>query len=141
MFLVLHEFVYAVNSIYKGLTSWPQGLATILVMKEFIELCGFPNVQSVIDETHISIVKLQSGFINDYYNHKKGGYGIVAQAMVDYNKKFISLFVGLLGSVNDAWVLCKSFVYDNVQFHGLFELCRRSQNGFSPYLWLIRDIL
>jgi len=29
----------------------------------------------------------------------------VAQAMVDYNKKFISLFVGLLGSVNDAWVL------------------------------------
>jgi hypothetical protein len=141
MFLVLHEFVYATKSIYKGLTSWPRGLATILVMKEFIELCGLPNVQGVIDETHMSIVKLQGGFVNDYYNHKRGGYGIVAQDMVDYNKKFINLFVGLLGSVNDAWVLCKSFVYENVPFHGLFELHKRSQNGFSPYLWVIRDIL
>jgi hypothetical protein len=102
MFLILHEFIYVVNSIYKGLISWLQGLAMILLMKEFIKLCGLLNVQGVIDETHISIVKLQGGFVKDYYNHKRGGYGIVAQAMVDYNKKFINLFVGLLGNVNNA---------------------------------------
>ncbi len=92
MFLILHEFIYVVNSIYKGLISWPQGLAVILVMKEFIKLCGLSNVQGVINEIHISIVKLQGGFVKDYYNHKQGGYSIVAQAMVGYNKKFCYRF-------------------------------------------------
>lgn len=97
-------------------------------------------MQNATNEIHISIVKLQGGFVKDYYNHKRGGNGIVAQTIVDYNKKCISFFVGLLGSVNNAWVLCKYFVYENAQFHRLFELRKRSQNGFSPYLWVIRDI-
>jgi hypothetical protein len=62
-------------------------------MKEFIELCGLLNMQGAIDETHISIVKLQGGFVNDYYNHKRGGYGIVAQAMVDYNKSLLTFLL------------------------------------------------
>jgi hypothetical protein len=57
-----------------------------------IELCGLFNKQGVIDETHISIVKFQGGFVKDYYNHKRGGYGIMAQAMFDYSLKFINFF-------------------------------------------------
>jgi hypothetical protein len=60
--LVLHEFVYVVNSIYRGLISWLEGLAMILVMDEFKQWCGFPSVQGAIDGTHISIFKPQGGF-------------------------------------------------------------------------------
>jgi len=83
IFLILHEFVYAINYIYRGLISWLQGFAMILVMVKFMELCGLPNVRGVINGTCISITKFDGGFIKDYYYHKTRGYSIVAQIMVD----------------------------------------------------------
>jgi hypothetical protein len=46
-----------------------------------------------------------------YPYHKTGKYSIVAQAVVDYNKRFIYVFVGLLSSVIDSRVLCKFCLY------------------------------
>ncbi len=37
----------------------------------------------------------------------------MAQAIIDFGKMFIDVFVGLLGSVNDARVLCRSALYIN----------------------------
>ncbi len=83
MFLVLHEFVYAINYMYRGLIYLLKGLAMILVMEKFMELCGLPNIKGVINGTHISITKPQGGFIKDYYYHKTRGYSVMAQIMVD----------------------------------------------------------
>jgi hypothetical protein len=77
------------------LISWPQGLAMIIIMKEFKQLCGFHSMRGVINGIHISIVKPQSSFIKKYYYHKIGSYNIVAHVIVDCNKKFIDIFVGL----------------------------------------------
>lgn len=36
---VLHQFVYAFNSVYKGLIFWPQVVTMVVVVKEFKKLC------------------------------------------------------------------------------------------------------
>jgi hypothetical protein len=46
-----------------------------------------PNVVGAIDGTHIAIIKPSDVFAKDYYYHKIGSYSIVAQAMVDNQKK------------------------------------------------------
>ncbi len=94
----------------------------------------FLNVQGAIDGTHISILKLQGGFVEDYYYHNTSNCNIVAQVVVNCNKKIIDIFIGFLGNVNESRVLHKFSLYKNAWFHGLFELGRGSQNGFFPYL-------
>jgi hypothetical protein len=39
-------------------------------------MCGMPSVMGAIDRTHICIAKLITGFWEDYYYHKIGGYNI-----------------------------------------------------------------
>lgn len=81
-------------------------------MEELKTWCGFPNVQGANDGTQISIMK-PFAYFEDYYYHKVGEYNVVAQAIINFKKKFIDVFVGLLRSVNDARVLCKSTLYIN----------------------------
>jgi len=91
-------------------------------------------VQGAIDGIHIFIVKPFAYFEN-YYHHKFGGYSVVVEALIDCKKKVIDVFVGLLGSVNGSRVLCKSAIYRNAHYHGLFASNNlTSQHGFSPYL-------
>ncbi len=66
----------------------------LVLMEEFMKLCALP---SVIIGTHFSILKPQRAFVEDYYYHKTHGYNLMAQCVVDYNKKFIDVFVGLPG--------------------------------------------
>jgi hypothetical protein len=59
----------------------------------------------------------------------------VAQAIVDCNKRFIDMFVDILGSVNDLRVLHKYALYRKVENHGLFAYDPRLfQHEFPPYL-------
>jgi len=66
--------------------------------------CALPFVQGAIDDTHISIVKHLGPFAKNYYFHKTSGYNMVAQAVVDYKKRFINL----PSSVNDSRVFKNS---------------------------------
>jgi hypothetical protein len=61
-------------------------------------------------------------FANDYYYYKSGGYNVIAQAMVDCNKQFIDLFLGLYGSMNDSWVLQKYSFYNKTMYQNLLHL-------------------
>ncbi len=63
-------------------------------MEKFMKLCGLPSVQGAIDGNHLSILKPQRAFVENYYYHQIGGYNIMAQCVVHYNKKFIDVFVG-----------------------------------------------
>jgi hypothetical protein len=87
-------------------------MQTIVV--DFKMWCGLPSMQGAIDGTHVSIAKPLRPFVEDYFYHKTCGYTIVAQAVVDSKKRFIDLFVGLPGSVNDSKMLMQSTLYRHV---------------------------
>jgi hypothetical protein len=53
-----------------------------------------------IDGTHINISKPRHG-AEDYYYFKFGGYTLNCQAVVDSNKRFLDLYIGMPGSTND----------------------------------------
>lgn len=64
-----------------------------VVMEGFGHLCGLSSVHGAINGTHIQIPKPKIIFLEDYYYHKKGGYSIIVQAIVDSKK-------------NKNWYLC-----------------------------------
>jgi hypothetical protein len=72
-----------------------------------------PSVQGAIDCTHISISK-PATYPKDYWYYKIGTYLMVAQAVVDANKLFTSIYVGLPGLVNDQHVLHRSALWQQV---------------------------
>jgi len=109
-----------------------EGPIMILVMEEFIKWCGLPSVMGAIDGTHISIARPQGAHATYYYYHKIGGYSIVAQVVVDYNKRSIHVFVGLPCLVNDSRVFCKCSLYRKAQHIGLFDIIKGSQHDFLP---------
>jgi hypothetical protein len=66
--------------------------------------CGLPNIQGAIDGTRISRSKPIILFPKDYYHHKLGDIPLLFRlaTLVDCNKKFLDVFIRLLGSVNDS---------------------------------------
>ncbi len=89
------------------------------VMFDLKNWCGMPNVMGAINDTHISITKPFGVYSNDYFFHKIRGYSVVAQMVLDNQKRFMDVYVGLLGSVNDFGVLKKSRLYQ-CAIHGVF---------------------
>ncbi len=67
----------------EGLTSWLQGLLWSLSWKSS-NMCGIPSMQGAMNGTHISLVKPQGAFVEDYYYHKIG-VSIMAQFVIDCN--------------------------------------------------------
>jgi len=55
--LVLHEFVDAVNVVFKKLISRLMGVEMCSVLNHFKIWCGLPNVQGVVDGIHLFILK------------------------------------------------------------------------------------
>ncbi len=87
-----------------------------VVMFNFKDCCGMPNMMGAIDGTHISIVKPSSVYYKDYlwkdyFFHKIGKYNVVAQVVVDNQKRFMDVYVGLPRNVVDSCVLKKSKLY------------------------------
>jgi hypothetical protein len=59
---------------------------------------------------------------------------MVAQVVVDSKKLFRSVFVGLLGSINDQRVLRRSGLWNQVVHHYLLHIDSGYQEGIPPYL-------
>ncbi len=60
-------------------------------------------------------------------------YSVVCQAIVDYQKEFTNIFVGLLGSVNDSRVLRSSTICYFAELQWLFNM-NKDQEGFFSFL-------
>jgi hypothetical protein len=75
----------------------------------------------VIHGIHICIAKPTSNFSKHYYYHKTKGYNIMAQIVVDNQKRFTDVFVDCMG----VWmtrVLKKSSLYQ-CALHGGLHVC------------------
>jgi hypothetical protein len=96
------EVVYAIYVVYMHATHWPISLKLQMVMVQFKMWCGLPCVQGMINEIHIAITKASSAFENICYYLKTCGRNIVTQVVIDCNKMFMDVFVGLFGSMNDS---------------------------------------
>jgi hypothetical protein len=103
-------------------------------MFDFKNWCGMPNMMGAIDRTHVSITKPFSVYYENHFFHKKKVYSVVAQSMVNNQKKFMDVYVGLLQSTNDFCVLKKSKLYQHAIHGGLFDMATTSQDGIPPYL-------
>jgi hypothetical protein len=101
---ILRETVWAINDCLRHEIKWPSGERLQQTQQDFQQLCGLPAVVGAIDGTHINISKPRHG-AKDYYYFKSGGYTLNCQAMVDSNKRFLDLYLGMPGSTNDARVL------------------------------------
>jgi hypothetical protein len=87
-----------------------------------------------IDGTHISIPKPSNVYSKNYFFHKTRGYNVVAQAVVDSQKRFMDVYVGLLRSVNDSCVIKKSKLYQRAIHKVSFTWLLGHKMESSPYL-------
>lgn len=89
-------------------------------MNNFKNLCGLPSVIGAIDSTHFHIWK-PAFSLEDYFYFKTNGYTIACQAVVDSERKFLDIFVGMPGSTNDARMLRRSSLYREAREGNLFD--------------------
>jgi hypothetical protein len=129
---ILKEVVLAINVVLRNEIKWPRGVKAIQSQNAFKEMCGLPGVLGTIDCTHISISKPKVGS-KDYYHFKSGGYTLNCQAVVDSDKKFLDLYLGMPGSTHDVRVLRRSSLYHLAQNENLFDP-RVGIDGFPPFL-------
>jgi hypothetical protein len=115
---ILKEVVGAINIVFGDLIRWPEGEDMEDVVGEFQATSDMPSVHIAINCMHITIAKPKV-CLEDYYYYKQGAYTVVLQAIVDAQKRFTDVFVGLPGSVNDSRVLKKSGLYIRVMNGGL----------------------
>ena len=129
---ILRDVVHAINEALRQNISWPTGDRLKHIQEIFFDLCGLPAVVGAIDGTHISVSKPRH-CPADYYYFKSGGYTLNCQAVVDSEKRFLDLYLGMPGSTNDSRMLRRSSLYDLAMHNNLFDDQHGSQ-GFSPYL-------
>jgi hypothetical protein len=130
--MILREVVHAINKALQYEISWPTGERLLETQADFQRLCGLRAVVGAIDGTHVAISKLRYG-PTDYYYFKSRGYTLNCQAVVDSKKRFLDLYLGMLGSTNDARVLHRSSLYRKAMHNNLFD-AHFADHGFSPYL-------
>lgn len=130
--IILRDVVNAINDGMREEISWPTGERLRQVQVDFKRLCGLPAVVGAIDGTHIAISKPQNGPA-DYYYFKSGGYTMNCQAVVDSDKRFLDLFLGMPGSTNDSRMLRRSSLHHLAMHNNLFHR-RNSVDGFAPFL-------
>jgi hypothetical protein len=131
-YAILRETVRTINDCLRHEIKWPTGERLQQVQRDFQQLCGLPSVVGAIDGTHINISKPRYG-AEDYYYFKFGGYTLNCQAVVDNNKRFMDLYLGMPGSTSDARVLRRSSLYHLAMSENLFDACHAVE-GFSPSL-------
>jgi hypothetical protein len=93
-----------------------------------------PNVMGAIDGTHISIAKPFGAYSKGYFFHNIRRYNVVAQVMVDNQKRFMDVYVGLPRNVLNYHVSRKSKLCQCAIHKGFFHITIGSYNGIPPYL-------
>lgn len=80
--MLLQDVVHAINVVFRGEITWPQGPALLQVKGNFRRLCSLLEVVGAIDGIHIAISKLKVEASN-YFYFKSRDFSINCQAVVD----------------------------------------------------------
>ena len=91
-----------------------------------------PVVGGTIDGMHVAISKLNFGAF-DYFYFKSSGYNVNCQAVVDNNKRFLDLYMGMPGLTNNSRVLRQSSLH-SLATHGALLDKVYLVEGHSPHL-------
>ena len=129
---MLRDVVHAINVALRHELSWPTDNRVHETQQKFFNLCGLPVVVGAIDGTHVPIAKPKH-VPADYFYFKSGGYSLNCQAVVDSEKRFLDLYLGMPGSTNDCRVLRRSSLYDLAMHNNLLD-DQQAFQGFSPFL-------
>ena len=118
--VAVHDVCTAiVNNLLERYIKIPTGSDAQAVVDGFLCTWGFPQCFGAIDGTHIPIIAPRDNPL-DYYN-RKGAHPIVLQALVDYEYKFMNIYVGWPGTVHDARILANSVVLVEVNLVILYQ--------------------
>jgi hypothetical protein len=128
---VLRDVVHAVNVEFRSETQFPRGTRLLNVMNDFQQFCGLHAVAGAIDGRHIHIRKPFLG-PEDYFYFKTSGYSTQIHAVVDKQKRFVDLAVGMLGNTHDSRMLRRSSPFQLAESGSLFD-DGVSMDGFSLY--------
>ncbi|XP_018359987.1 PREDICTED: putative nuclease HARBI1 [Trachymyrmex cornetzi] len=112
-FRALRRVTYALHCIAPQFIQWPKGAVATKVMREFEQVCGFPNVIGAIDGTHIKIRAPKED--PDSYINRKGFHSMNVQVVCESRGLFTHCYAGHVGSVHDARVFRNSPVADFLQ--------------------------
>jgi len=129
---ILREVVHAINDNLKQEVCWPSRERIRRNQVRFEELCSLPGVVGAIDGVHVAIAK-PSASPADYFHFKTGGYNMNCQVVVDTDKRFMDLYIGMPGSMNDSRMLRRSTLH-YLASHGDLMNPAASVDGYSPYL-------
>jgi len=129
---ILREVIHAINDTLKHKVSWPCPEKLCRTQLKFEDLCSLPAVVGAIDGMHVAIAKLDYCPTN-YYYFKSGGYSMDFQAVVDVDKRFIDLYIGMLGSTNDSKMLRRSTMHYLATHENLLTPLA-FVDGHSPHL-------
>jgi hypothetical protein len=81
-------------------------------MEGLKDLSSLQGMQGAIDVAQIHIQKLKSNvFVTSYYSFISKAYSMQLQTIIDHRKQFLDVFMGMLGSMNDARVIHLSLIY------------------------------
>lgn len=89
MNMVLHNFVFTINEVFRNQIWWPQGEDLSWVMVGFRDLCGLLSIHGVIDCTQIHIQKLTNAFTTSIYSYKLKAHSLQFQVVIDHDKHFV----------------------------------------------------
>jgi hypothetical protein len=122
-----------VNLVFKKLIAWPMGTKTNSVMENFKQWCGLPSMHKAINGIHIIIFKPITFFLQDYYYHTMNKYSIFVQIIVNCNKTFFDVCVGLSNNVNESKILHRFVLCYCGQYQNLFDP-NKGVEGIHLYL-------
>jgi hypothetical protein len=104
--MVLHKFVFVTNIVFKSQKKkWPQGKDLVQIMVGFKNICGLPLIYGAIDYTQIHIQKPEGACATNFFSYKSKGHNMQLQVVVNHEKHFQNVFVGMLGSINDLRII------------------------------------
>ncbi|XP_066598104.1 uncharacterized protein [Prorops nasuta] len=99
---VVFNVCFALESNIRKYMKWPHRNQLLQIEERFRAICNFPGVVGAIDGTHIPI-SAPTQYSNSYIN-RKGFHSIHLQSICDHKLRFIDVYTGMCGSVNDARV-------------------------------------
>ncbi|XP_029938681.1 protein ALP1-like [Salarias fasciatus] len=113
----VHRVTHQVLTVMLGLGSdfiaWPNGSQKRASAVAFRRICGLDRVIGVIDGCHIKLQR-PSERGGDFMNHRSY-YSVLLQGIVNEQGRFIDVFAGLPGMVQDARMLTESHFYPESQ--------------------------